>query len=129
MVVLLLREKLEKLKAQKKVLVNELRSLRDLGIYDGRITVDHAEPIQEAKTFSDKCKQLDHVQSGSVSPTRGRPLAQPGTFLPSQSPSASELPEQNMQETGINFSLLEVYVIVICLLRPIKSFFLSFAVD
>lgn len=43
---------MSKLKAQKKVLVGELRGLRDLGIYEGRITVDHAPPATSITTTS-----------------------------------------------------------------------------
>ena len=51
------REKLSRIKAEKKVLLNELRALRNLGLYEGPLTTDSTKPSREAS--------CDNVESTS----------------------------------------------------------------
>lgn len=129
LLMLLNRDKVVKLKAQKKVLVGELRGLRDLGIYEGRITVDHAPPAAPASSFAQQITCLDasiKLDSSSVSElAHSHAMA----IMPEERPERRTIQEKltkkslsskaggmsedvttppQFQEKGINFSVLKV---------------------
>ena len=94
--------------------MNELRSLRDLGIYEGRITVDHADLIGVGNRCGngehDVVKIDRHIagRNSRESPAESIGDVKLESILPSQSSSVIEPPRQSLQEGGINFSLLKV---------------------
>lgn len=106
------REKLTKVRAQKKVLVAELRSLRDLGIYEGRITIDHAPPAstrQHASTkeqASDISDDMDLIGSEADLNAfkQRRPVVPKEKYMTNRKRDSSRAPA----EKGINFSVLQV---------------------
>jgi hypothetical protein len=126
------RDKLGRLKAQKRVLVGELRGLRDLGLYEGRITVDHAQP-SEAPTPApgqpdrdwdwDRDRDWDSplgpapAGSSAGSSRGGSPVLDAKGRAEEMNMSDKTTPKANgrdgaasalQQEKGINFSVLKV---------------------
>lgn len=98
---------------QKKALVSELRGLRDLGLYEGRITVDHARPA--APHIS--TKHIERISSLDMSislddATNALGRERPATSIDPAKRAVKGITDSDEnnrpKEKGINFCVLKV---------------------